>query len=245
MLSKNSILPAEKINIDLSDTIKVKLKSTYINNLTIGLQSCVDYCVINISCDKDIMNELYHCCYNGNLRLLRRILRYEQNIISNMDILLLFNNACKYGHVDICSHMLEFYPFLTYSIDFTKMFLNSVKEGHVNMVEWLYINKSMNKLSIDTMNRAFIICCENEYLHIAKWIISLNDVCINIHAENNSAFKSCCENKRLGYISYTAYVHRLKKDIGMVSWLESLSELWSFRVANYEYGGAHVIPIIK
>jgi len=75
--------------------------------------------------------------------------------------------------------------------------------GNLDLAKKIYNSRDIDKYEIE---EGFIDSCINNYLHIAKWILSLDK--ISVHCNNDGAFRLCC----------------CKGNLEIAQWLVSLPE---------------------
>lgn len=91
-----------------------------------------------------------------------------------------------------------------YSLDFVnkdtckshleKYFDKGCKKGTFEIIKWIY---SLNVFDLGWTNEyLFQICCEHGHLQMAKWFLSIDNT-IDIHANDNKAFRDACKNCHL------------------------------------------------
>lgn len=82
-----------------------------------------------------------------------------------------------------------------------RMFSKMIICNKLEILKWLYfIDKNINKYINNNLNYFFNVSCYTNHLEIAQWLYSLGD--IDIHVENDKAFRLSCEKECLEIVKW-------------------------------------------
>lgn len=175
----------KKINntIHIMEDIKDDNKKYYIE-----ITSNRFYGYINIFTDINIY--FSWLCMNG---FLNDVINLYNNYKIDINLYngLAIRECCIFGHVNILEYLNNN---LTESVEWNFIedaFYDACKNGRINVLEWFYENSLLDKF--DNLDECFQICCQKNYLEMAKLLYRYVPNKIDIHYNNNSALHFFCK----------------------------------------------------
>lgn len=186
----------------------------------------------------EITQEFLTACHeNGNSEIVKWVHGLNDLTIAAEHHNDLFGMCCEKGYLEIAKWLYDKYSPGTINICKLSMqsFMNSCKNGHIDVIRWLcsldnnihkrdkylirgcYLNKqielvrwfhSLGGIENETYECAFQSACDGGDLSGIKFLYSLENVNINIHADNERAFRLAARN---GHIEVIRYLNSLEK----------------------------------
>ena len=148
--------------------------------------------------NRDLLNESIKY---GKLDVCKYICSYKYMICGSAYTR--FKTSCEYGHLDIAKWLWKIYG------GFRGCFLafeSACVNGHLNIMKWLYEMNNYN--IIVNYSNVFMYSCENGHIEAANWLLNNFNKKINIHHEDEYAFRWSCHN---GHLNIAKWLYKLGK----------------------------------
>lgn len=165
-------------------------------------------------------------CMNNYLHVAKYLYsKYSQEINIHAFDDLLFRYCCSNGHLDVVKFLMSLDGKIDIHARNDAAFFWSCSEGHLEIIKWLYYNEF--PIPLENSGEVKITSQENP-----------NKIKINIHANNEFAFRISCE---YGHLQVAQWLYDLAINENHVTKINIHAEdEWAFKTAS-KNGHTHVV----
>ena len=168
-----------------------------------------------------------------------------------------FCYACESGNLINAQYLYNEFN-LSPNFDSYNALWTAISNGHINIASWLYeiIDRNVPRLN-SILSCAFRTAASHGHLESLKWLLSLEELSININFDNDSAFRFACEDGHIEVAHFLlshpgnnidiranhdyAFVYACRnKHMEIVRYLCVLNDKYAYR----EYYG-NILPFLK